>query len=125
MKRFVSIFGAVALVTTVLFGWSNGVLAGNQDGGTGNNGVVMIDGIDTDDNGNDPFVPCTFDVTFWNYDVGAVGDVIFTAQSPTGNGDSVLSDLDFSLESDAPGGGDDLDATRSYDLAPYLVPNFD
>jgi len=89
----------------------------------GNNGVVKIDGIPFDQYpDNEPHVGCTFQVDFYNFDLG-VGNatVKFTVQPPTGKDITLLTDSVF-IGEDAAGGGTDLDAESTYDLSAALQP---
>lgn len=88
----------------------------------GANGTVKIDGepFDTHPN-NEPHVGCLFEVDFYGFDEGDhVATVEFTAQPPTGAGETLTADEVFVGE-DAAGGGTDLDAERSFDLGPALA----
>ncbi len=88
----------------------------------GNNGTVKIDGIEFDSHpNNEPHVGCVFQVDFYGYDQGALNaKVSFTAIPPTGKFVPLITnDLVF-IGEDAAGGGTDLDATKQYDLEPFL-----
>jgi hypothetical protein len=85
----------------------------------GNNGSVMIDGVDIDSPGNVPHVDCEFRVQWFNFDEGDIySQVTFELQAPTagsGYGVTPSSDSVFVGEDAATGGGD-LDAVETYRL---------
>lgn len=84
----------------------------------GNNGTVKVDGLpfDTAPN-NEPHVGCPFQVDFYGFDQGNLNaTVTFTGQAPTGKEVPLLTDTVF-IGEDAAGGGTDLDAERTYNLA--------
>lgn len=112
----------LALVVVGLMIVSLGAMSPVGAAPPGNNGTVKIDGVAFDDHpNNEPHVGCTFQVDFYGYDLGDLSaDVTFEAQPPTGNA-VLLTDADIFIGEDAAGGGTDLDATRTYDLSPYLV----
>jgi hypothetical protein len=92
----------------------------------GNNGTVKVDGVEFDDHpNNEPHVGCTFQIDFYGYDEGE--DLFATATfvlqppttSPTGD-DELLHDEDIFIGEDEAGGGTDLDASRTYNLAEAL-----
>ena len=87
----------------------------------GNNGTVKIDGIPFDQHpDNEPHVGCVFQVDFYGYDEGNFfATVRFSAIPPTGRAILLDNDRVF-IGEDAAGGGTDLDAEQTYDLAPFL-----
>jgi hypothetical protein len=84
----------------------------------GDNGTVKIDGRPFDSApDNEPHVGCKFQVDFYGFDKGDLwASVNFTGQAPTGKGVSLLDDNVF-IGEDAAGGGTDVDAQRTYNLA--------
>lgn len=87
----------------------------------GNDGTVKIDGIPFDVYpDNEPHVGCIFQVDFYGYDEGNYfARVRFSAQPPTGKDILLDNDLVF-IGEDPAGGGTDLDAEQTYNLAPFL-----
>ena len=86
----------------------------------GNNGFVKVDGIDMDARpDNDPHPGCTFVLEFYNYDQGDLqASVTFELQPPTtraADDQTILTDT-VAIGEDPPGGSNDLDARRTYDL---------
>lgn len=86
----------------------------------GNNGFVKVDGTDMDARpDNDPHPGCTFVLEFYNYDQGDLqASVTFELQPPTtraGDDQTILTDT-VAIGEDPPGGSNDLDARRTYDL---------
>jgi len=95
----------------------------------GNNGTIKIDGIPFDDApNNEPHPSCDFQVDFYGYDLGAnlEAEVIFAAQPPSGKKYITLLTEDgiFIGEDSNVGGGNDLDATRDYNLTDVLTALF-
>jgi hypothetical protein len=97
-----------------------GPALGQQDP-PGNNGTIKVDGVDFDSHpDNEPHVGCTFQVDFYGFDEGDLNaTVTFEGQPPTGGG-TLLTDQVF-IGEDAAGGGNDLDASRTYDLSDALA----
>lgn len=92
----------------------------------GNNGTVKIDAVPFDDHkDNEPHVSCTFQVDFYNYDQGDLwADVSFDLQAPTGSGHLAATPERVFIGEDPAGGqdgGDDLDASQTYDLTSALA----
>ncbi|MFC6285565.1 hypothetical protein ACFP3Q_00905 [Nocardioides sp. GCM10027113] len=89
----------------------------------GNNGVIKIDDIPFDQHpDNEPHVGCTFEVDFYNYEMGDYyATVRFTVHPPSGKPQVLLTDSVF-IGEDAAGGGTDLDAENEYNLADALKP---
>jgi hypothetical protein len=87
----------------------------------GNNGTVKVDGVEFDSHpDNEPHVGCTFQIDFYNFDEGDLNaTVTFDGVPPTGGG-QLLTDQVF-IGEDAAGGGTDLDASVTYDLADALA----
>lgn len=84
----------------------------------GNNGTVKVNDLDMDGHGNDPHVSCVFDIKWYGFDEGTqTADVTFTIQSLT-HGLLLLTDT-FDFQGTGP--GDQLDATKSYDLSDPLA----
>lgn len=88
----------------------------------GNNGTVKIDDAPFDDHpDNEPHVGCAFQVDFYNYGAGDFNATVeFALHSPTRDGRtlSVASgELNPFIGQDEPGGGTDLDASETYQLA--------
>jgi hypothetical protein len=94
----------------------------------GNNGTIKIDGVQFDEApNNEPHPSCSFQVDFYNYDLGAnlEAEVSFAAQPPSGKKYQVLlTEENIFIGEDANGGGTDLDATRTYDLSEVLTSLF-
>ncbi|MGH9212120.1 MAG: hypothetical protein ACRD2C_15755 [Acidimicrobiales bacterium] len=95
----------------------------------GNNGTVKIDEVEFDVHpDNEPHVGCVFQVDFYGFDEGDLtASVLFEAIPPTagdvvppGAGQELLTD-EVAIGEDAAGGGTDLDAERTYDLADVLA----
>ena len=86
----------------------------------GNNGTIKVDADPFDDApDNEPHVGCEFQVDFYGYDAGDLfADVTFTAHSPTGADQVLLTDTVFIGEDDNSGGGSEagLDASETYTL---------
>lgn len=89
----------------------------------GNNGFVKVNDETLSDNtpNNDPHVSCNFKVEFYNYDYNPAyrAHVTFELQNPTAGSDYALStqgDTAPLIGQDSAGGGNDLDAVRSYKL---------
>lgn len=107
----------------------NGKAAANENNGKGkppgNNGTVKIDGVPLGNGkGNEPHVGCVFNVEFYNFDEGEPADfmatVTFALQAPTLRDDKkdvqLLTDEVF-IGEDPAGGGNDLDASKEYQLS--------
>ena len=92
----------------------------DQQDPPGNNGTIKVDGVDFDSHpDNEPHVGCTFQIDFYGFDQGDLNaSVTFEGQAPTGGG-TLLTDQVF-IGEDAAGGGTDLDASVTYDLADAL-----
>jgi hypothetical protein len=118
-SRLLRVGGATAGVTAVVAALAGPAL-GQQDP-PGNNGTVKVDGIDFDSHqDNEPHVGCVFQIDFYNFDEGDLdATVTFEGQPPTGGG-TLLTDEVF-IGEDPAGGGDDLDASATYDLADALA----
>lgn len=88
----------------------------------GNNGTVKIDGVVFDDlPDNEPHVGCVFQVDFYGFDEGDLAATVkFTLVPPTANNVDIVVD-DVPIGEDAAGGGTDLDASATYDLADALA----
>ena len=84
----------------------------------GDNGTIKLDRLEFDDHpDNQPHVGCEFQVDFYGFDMGDLdATVTFTGQAPTGPGVELLTDTVF-IGEDAAGGGTDLDAEETYNLA--------
>jgi hypothetical protein len=98
--------------------------AGGHEGSYGNNGTVKVG--DTGDlDGppeNNPHLPCTFNVQWFNFDSGwgpLQATVVFEDQSPTGVLKSVTGNTSpsFTGNGGQPGAGDGLDHAEQYTLA--------
>ncbi|MGH9037417.1 MAG: hypothetical protein ACRD0O_16795, partial [Acidimicrobiia bacterium] len=97
---------------------------GNGHNPKGNNGTVKIDGVPlSNGKGNEPHVGCVFNVEFYNFDEGEdfMAKVTFALQAPTlRDGDKkpgeVLLTDDVFMGEDPAGGGNDLDASKDYQL---------
>ncbi len=111
--------GLTVLVAAVLIGGLAALPAAADP--PGNNGTVKIDGLAFDDQpNNQPHPGCLFQVDFYGFDEGdLVADVHFNAHPPSGR-TVLLEDYVF-IGEDPAGGGTDLDASRTYDLSPFLV----
>jgi hypothetical protein len=104
-------------------GAAGGATPGNPPG---NNGTVKIDSTPFDDHpDNEPHVTCTFQVDFYNFDQGDLwADVSFDLQAPTGSGHLAATPERVFIGQDPAGGhdgGDDLDASQTYDLSGALA----
>ncbi|MGH3386364.1 MAG: hypothetical protein ACRDO1_17430 [Nocardioidaceae bacterium] len=93
--------------------------AGDQPG---NNGTVKIDDMPFDDHpDNEPHVGCGFQVDFYNYGAGDFNATVeFALQNPTRKGRTLTvesGELTLFNGQDEPGGGTDLDASETYELA--------
>ena len=111
--------GATAGVTAVVAALAGPAL-GQQDP-PGNNGTIKVDGVDFDSHpDNEPHVGCVFQIDFYNFDQGDLNaTVTFEGQPPTGGG-TLLTDQ-VPIGEDPAGGGNDLDASATYDLAEALA----
>lgn len=89
--------------------------------GQSNEGTIKINDTDADDfPANDPHVGCVFTVGFFGYPEDAAdGNVVFTAQPPTGN--EVLVQDTVAVGGDPAGGANDEDAVVTYDLTDALA----
>ncbi len=95
-----------------------------QNNPSGNNGFIKVNEEELPDSipNNDPHVSCKVNVEFYNYDKNPAyrADVSFALQSPTtknGQTITVTGDTNPFIGEDAAGGGNDLDAVRTYQLA--------
>jgi hypothetical protein len=126
MKRALrSRLAVAAACGVVLAAVLPGGAAETQVGPPGNNGTIKVDGTPFDSHpDNQPHVGCVFQIDFYNFDGDAEGqpplmaDVTFEGIPPTGGG--VLLQDDVPIGEDPPGGGDDLDASVTYDLSDAL-----
>lgn len=84
----------------------------------GDNGTIKLDRLPFDTTpGNQPHVGCVFQVDFYGFDMGDLNATVnFDGQAPTGRLIPLLTDTVF-IGEDAAGGGTDLDAEATYDLA--------
>lgn len=94
----------------------------------GNNGTVKMDAVPFDSHpDNQPHVGCTFQVDFYNYDQGGniFAKVVFELQSPTATGAiQVEGNVRPFIGGDQAGGGNDLDASETYQLKfPGVTPH--
>jgi hypothetical protein len=98
-----------------------GPALGQEPDPPGNNGTVKVDGMEFDSHpDNEPHVGCTFQIDFYGFDQGDLNaSVTFDGIPPTGGG-QLLTDQVF-IGEDAAGGGNDLDASVTYDLAEALA----
>ena len=83
----------------------------------GANGTVKIDGREFDEDiNNEPHVTCEFRVKFFDFDSDEHGNIIFTAQAPSGDRTLVLLREDDKLLSDdaATGAANDPDEIYTY-----------
>jgi len=87
----------------------------------GNNGTIKVDGVEFDSHpDNEPHVGCVFQIDFYGYDEGDLDAVVtFEGQPPTGGGE-LLTDV-VPIGEDPAGGGNDLDASVTYDLSEALA----
>ncbi|MFC0622565.1 hypothetical protein [Kribbella deserti] len=88
----------------------------------GNNGFIKVEGVEISAQpDNNPHQGCTFQIEFYNYDLGAdlKATVAFTDQAPTSDGgvQIVSGSTSLSIGEDAAGGGNDLDARETYKLS--------
>jgi hypothetical protein len=88
----------------------------------GNNGTVKIDTAPYDSHpNNEPHVVCAFEVDFYNYGAGDYNaKVEFALHPPTADDRSMTvasGDPDPFIGGDRPGGGTDVDAQETYELA--------
>ena len=89
----------------------------------GNNGTIKVDTavFDTDPN-NEPHVACTFQIDFYGFDQGNLNAAVsFAVHPPTGNDIVIKTDTVPIGEDSNAGGGTDLDAERTYNLANELL----
>jgi hypothetical protein len=110
----------VAGLATGFAGFLGVGYAGAAANPPGNNGTVKIEGEAFDRlHDNDPHVGCAFFVQWYGFDAGTrTTTVTFTAQAPTGSGETLLADtFDFT----GSGSGNQLDAQVSYDLTAALA----
>ncbi|MEO5499174.1 MAG: hypothetical protein ABIR46_01590 [Candidatus Saccharimonadales bacterium] len=91
---------------------------------SGNNGFIKVNEEEVPDSipNNDPHVGCTFKVEFYNYDQNPNyrANVSFALHNPTvkdGQTMTVIGDQNPFIGEDAAGGGNDLDAVKTYKLA--------
>ena len=85
----------------------------------GNNGTIKIDrdGPGDQDMGNEPIGDgCIIWLDFYNFDQGQTADITFTAQPPSGKGQTLIADKAVPISNDPAGGGQDRDAVISYNL---------
>jgi len=85
----------------------------------GNNGTIKVDrdGPADEDKGNEPIGDgCIIWLDFYNFDQGQTADITFTAQPPSGNGQTLIADKAVPISNDAAGGGQDRDAVIGYNL---------
>lgn len=72
----------------------------------GGNGTVKIDGTAFDEGiDNEPHVTCEFRVRLFDFDQNERGNLVFTAQPPTGSGATLLRRDSVTLSQDAAAGG--------------------
>lgn len=84
----------------------------------GNNGTVKVDGLPAPN--NEPHPGCSFQIDFYGFEAGDLrASVTFEGVPPTGGG-TLATDSVF-IGGDAAGGGNDLDASRTYDLTAALA----
>ena len=106
-----------------------GAAAADKAGGPpGNNGTIKIDGVEWDNHpDNEPHVGCTFQVDFYGYDEGELfADMTFTAQPPTGKGETLTTRNINIGEDDNSGGGSEAghDAEQEITLTAAELENF-
>ncbi len=84
----------------------------------GNNGTIKIHKLTSDEGTeNQPHVTCTFTVQFFGFDANEQGQLLFTAQPPTGNGQTLLHFGPVIVSNDSAGGGpNDPDAAFTFSL---------
>jgi hypothetical protein len=85
----------------------------------GNNGTIKVDrdGPADQDMGNEPIGDgCIIWLDFYNFDQGQTADITFTAQPPSGKGETLIADKAVPISNDAAGGGQDRDAVIGYNL---------
>ena len=111
--------GATAGITAALAAFAGPAL-GQQDP-PGDNGTIKVDGLDFDSHpDNEPHVGCVFQIDFYNFDQGDLSaTVTFEGQPPTGGG--ILLTDSVAIGGDPAGGGNDLDASPTYDLTDALA----
>lgn len=127
MKRVLGVAALLLGVAGMSIG-SAGLAAAQGSGGKapkphGNSGTVKIDqtplvGEGLKDTANHPHIACEFTISFWGFDEGThQTDVEFTAQPPSGHGQTVpalLSPTVFSFSGTEP--GNSLDVQKTYKL---------
>jgi hypothetical protein len=112
--------GGATAGAAAIFAALAGPALGQQDP-PGNNGTIKVDGVDFDSHpDNEPHVGCVFQIDFYNFDEGDLNaTVTFEGQPPTGGG--ILLTDQVPIGEDPAGGGNDLDASATYDLAEALA----
>ena len=107
--------GTLALAACLGFGLAAPAVAADPPG---DNGTVKLDRMPFDTTpGNQPHVGCEFQVDFYGFDLGDFNATVnFDGQAPTGKTIPLLTDTVF-IGEDAAGGGTDLDAEQTYNLA--------
>ena len=100
------------------------VEAAKSNNPSGNNGFIKVNEQEMPDSipNNDPHVSCNLKVEFYNYDQNPNyrANVSFALQNPTvksGQTMTVSGDTNPFIGEDSAGGGNDLDAVKSYKLA--------
>ncbi len=91
----------------------------------GNNGTVKLDGIVFDDHpNNEPHVGCIFQLDYYGFDEGDLfAKVRFVVIPPSGSNVVVKRGRTF-IGEDPAGGGTDLDASQTFNLASVLQPYY-
>ena len=108
----ISTIGAAAALALAGPAWAD------RPGGdpAGANGTVKIDALEFDAKiHNEPHVTCEFRVKFFNFDENEHGNIVFSAQAPSGKGQELLRRDNELLSKDrASGGNPDPDEIYSF-----------
>lgn len=126
MRRMASIALTALVVLGVTAGSAGAKKSGNTPPGDppGNNGTIKVVASEQSDPdpGNEPQIDgCRVWVEFYGFDEGQTVDIAFNAQPPTGKGEELLVSHSEVISTTPAGGGQDKDATLSFDLASALV----
>ncbi|AEV84332.1 hypothetical protein ACWT_3309 [Actinoplanes sp. SE50] len=107
---------SIALGVSVALALTAPAWAGRSKDPAGANGTVKIDAVPFDPKiSNNPHVTCEFRVKFFNFDTNEHGNIVFTAQPPSGKGTELLRQNNVLLSDDAAkGGAPDPDEIYTY-----------
>lgn len=116
INRLARVAAAAALGASFCFAAAPALAAGGDDDPAGANGTIKVDALEFDTKiHNEPHVTCEFRVKFFNFDADEHGNIVFSAQRPSGDFQEVLR-LDNELLSNdkAAGGNPDPDEIYSF-----------